>query len=151
MVLDAEGGGLPFLPAIAVRSGKAATIPLSEKQFEILQRITRESTASVCLVQRYRIILLGFEGEWNENIAVEVNLHRKPVGLWRRPAVLLLPTATSDRKHGRKKGVPTERHLPPLALIRVCGTRNVRQCFPGRSLPDLFELSVQQLHVFRKL
>ncbi len=64
--------------------GKAARIPLSEKQLEILQRINRESTAPVRLVQRCRIILMGFEGRLNEDIAAEVDLHRRQVGLWRR-------------------------------------------------------------------
>lgn len=64
--------------------GKAAKIPLSEKQLEILQQISRETTAPVRLVQRARIILLGFEGRLNEDIAAEVNLHRRQVGVWRR-------------------------------------------------------------------
>jgi hypothetical protein len=64
--------------------GKAAKVPLSEKQLVILQQIARESTASVRLVQRCRIILLGFEARLNEDIAVEVRLHRKQVGVWRR-------------------------------------------------------------------
>lgn len=64
--------------------GKAAKVRLSEKQLGILQQITRESTAAVRLVQRCQIILLGFEGRLNEDIAAEVNLHRKQVGVWRR-------------------------------------------------------------------
>lgn len=64
--------------------GKAAKVPLSEKQFDILQQIARQSTAATRLVQRCRIILLGFEGRLNEDIAAEVNLHRKQVGVWRR-------------------------------------------------------------------
>lgn len=64
--------------------GKAAKIPLSEKQLAILQQITHERTAPVRLVQRCRIILLGFEGRLNEDIAADVHLHRRQVGLWRR-------------------------------------------------------------------
>jgi len=64
--------------------GKAAKVPLSEKQLDILQQIVRQSTACVRLVQRCRMILLGFEGRLNEDIAVEVNRHRRQVGVWRR-------------------------------------------------------------------
>ena len=64
--------------------GKAAKVPLSEKQLDILRQIVRQSTASVCLAQRCRIILLGFEGRLNEDIAAVVNLHRRYVGVWRR-------------------------------------------------------------------
>lgn len=64
--------------------GKAAKIPLSEKQLELLQQIERQTTGPVRLVQRARIIRLGFEGRLNEDIAAEVNLHRRQVGLWRR-------------------------------------------------------------------
>ena len=59
-----------------VKPGKAAKVPLSEKQLDILQQIVRQSIACVRLVQRCRMILLGFEGRLNEDIAVEVNLHR---------------------------------------------------------------------------
>ncbi len=64
--------------------GKAAKVALSEKQLGILQQIVRESTAAVRLVQRCRIILMAFDGRLNEDIAVEVNLHRRQVGVWRR-------------------------------------------------------------------
>lgn len=65
-------------------SGKAARILLSEKQLQILQKLTRSTTASQRLVQRVRVILLGFEGRRNQDIADEVKLHRRQVGLWRR-------------------------------------------------------------------
>jgi len=64
--------------------GKAAKVPLSEKQLELLHKISRETTASVRLVQRSRIILLAFEGWLNEEIADEVSLNQRPVGRWRR-------------------------------------------------------------------
>ena len=64
--------------------GKAAKIQLSEKQLELLQKIRRETTASVRLVQRSRIILLAFERRLNEEIADEVSLNQRQVGLWRR-------------------------------------------------------------------
>ena len=49
-------------------SGKAARILLSEKQLDILQKITRSSTASQRLVQRSRVILLAFERRRNEEM-----------------------------------------------------------------------------------
>lgn len=64
--------------------GKAAKVPLSEKQLDILEQIVRQSTVAVRLVQRCRIILLGFAGRLNQDIADLVNLHRKQVGVWRR-------------------------------------------------------------------
>ena len=64
--------------------GKAAKIQLSEKQLELLQKIRRETTASVRLVQRSRIILLAFERQLNEEIADEVSLNQRQVGRWRR-------------------------------------------------------------------
>ena len=65
-------------------SGKAARILLSEKQHEILQIIVKSTTASFRLIQRARIILLSFERVRNEEIATQVGLSRKQVGLWRR-------------------------------------------------------------------
>jgi hypothetical protein len=64
--------------------GKAAKVQLSEKHLEILNKIIRESTAAVRLVQRCRIIVLAYEGWLNEDIAAEVNLGRNQVGRWRR-------------------------------------------------------------------
>lgn len=64
--------------------GKAAKVRLSEKQLDILQKISHETTASVRLVQRSRIILSAFEGLLNEEIAGEVSLNQRQVGRWRR-------------------------------------------------------------------
>ena len=64
--------------------GNAAKVQLSEKHLEILNKIIRESTAAVRLVQRCRIIVLAYEGWLNEDIAAEVNLGRNQVGRWRR-------------------------------------------------------------------
>lgn len=64
--------------------GKAAKVQLSEKQQGILKQISRESTASVRLVQRCRIILLAFGGRLNDDIADDVNLGRQQIGKWRR-------------------------------------------------------------------
>lgn len=65
-------------------SGTAARILLSEKQLSILQQITRSTTVSQRLGQRAQVILLAFERWRNDEIAVEINLHRRQIGLWRR-------------------------------------------------------------------
>ncbi len=65
-------------------SGKAAKIVLTEKQETILERIRRSTTAPQRVVQRVGIILLAFTGSLNVDIANEIGLARKQVGLWRR-------------------------------------------------------------------
>ena len=65
-------------------SGKSAKITLTEKQEDILQQITRSTTAPKRLGQRASVILLAFAGEFNGTIANSVGLARKQVGLWRR-------------------------------------------------------------------
>ena len=65
-------------------SGKAARFVLSEKQESVLQIMVQSTTVSQRLAQRARLILLAFAGESNEDIATQVKLHRRQVGLWRR-------------------------------------------------------------------
>jgi hypothetical protein len=65
-------------------SGKAAKVMLTEKQEGVLQQIIRSTTASRRLVQRAGIILLACAGWLNRDIAAEIGLARKQVGLWRR-------------------------------------------------------------------
>lgn len=64
--------------------GKAAKIQLTEKQQMILENIHRSTTAAKRLVQRVGVILMAFTGALNEQIAEELGLARKQVGLWRR-------------------------------------------------------------------
>lgn len=65
-------------------SGKAAKITLTEKQERVLQQMTRSTTTPLRLVQRASLILLAFAGWLNRDIATEIGLARKQVGLWRR-------------------------------------------------------------------
>ena len=65
-------------------SGKAAKIMCTEKQQSILQQIRRSATAPKRLVQRVGIILIAFTGALNVDIANQLGLARKQVGLWRR-------------------------------------------------------------------
>ena len=64
--------------------GKAAKVMLTEKQENVLQQITRSTTAPRRLIQRAGVILLAFAGSLNQHIADEIGLARKQVGLWRR-------------------------------------------------------------------
>ena len=64
--------------------GTAAKIKVSEKQQVFLQEMGRSRTESKGVVQRARIVLLGFQGLLNEEIALEVGINRQQVGLWRQ-------------------------------------------------------------------
>ena len=59
--------------------GKAAKIRISEKQQTVLRELGRSRTVVKCVVQRATIILLGFQGLLNEEIAVQVGLNRQQV------------------------------------------------------------------------
>lgn len=66
-------------------SGKAAKVTITEKQRGVLERIKKSSrTTMQRLVQRASVILMAFGGALNEEIAREVGLQRKRVGLWRK-------------------------------------------------------------------
>jgi transposase len=64
--------------------GKAAKVRVSERQWEILQELSRSRTAAKGIVQRALILVLGVQGLRNEQIAAEVGLIRRQVGMWRR-------------------------------------------------------------------
>jgi transposase len=64
--------------------GKAAKVTITERQQELLSRITRATTAPKQLSQRAHLVLLAFQGLRNEDIAPHVGLERHQVGLWRQ-------------------------------------------------------------------
>ena len=64
--------------------GKAAKILVSEKQHVLLNEFSKSRTVALGVVQRATIILLGFAGLLNEEIASQVGLNRQQVGLWRQ-------------------------------------------------------------------
>jgi hypothetical protein len=64
--------------------GKAAKIQVSEKQLDLLQEMVRSRTLSKGIVQRATILVLGFQGLLNSQIAVQVGLNRQQVGIWRQ-------------------------------------------------------------------
>ena len=64
--------------------GKAAKITITERQHDILCTLRDAVTAPSHLRQRASIILLAFAGLRNDEIAQQVRLGQRPVGLWRR-------------------------------------------------------------------
>jgi hypothetical protein len=64
--------------------GKAAKVMVTERQQAILMEFSKSRSEPQTLVQRAKIILLGFERRRNEEISAEVGLNRLQVGRWRR-------------------------------------------------------------------
>jgi len=64
--------------------GTAARVRVTEKQLAILEEVSRSRTESKGIVLRASILVLGFQGTLNEQIAVAVGLNRQQVGIWRR-------------------------------------------------------------------
>jgi transposase len=65
-------------------AGTAAKVVISERQQKLLEEFSRSRTIGKCIVQRATIILLAFTGMLNEEIALQVDLNRQQVGLWRQ-------------------------------------------------------------------
>src|ERR1700679_3511105 len=65
-------------------AGAAAEIIITERHKKLLEEFSKSRTLGKCITQRATIILLGFDGMLNEEIALEVGLNRMQVGLWRR-------------------------------------------------------------------
>jgi transposase len=64
--------------------GTAAKVTITERQQVVLDELSRSRSEAGMIVQRAKVILLAFAGQLNEEIALEVGLERKQVGLWRR-------------------------------------------------------------------
>jgi len=64
--------------------GTAAKVRMSEKQLAVLEELSRSRTAAKGIVQRALILVLGFQGLLNEQIAEQVGLNRQQVGVWRK-------------------------------------------------------------------
>jgi transposase len=65
-------------------AGSAAKVVISERQHEVLRKMSTATTLAKRLVQRATIILLAFAGLTNEVIADRVGLQRHQIGIWRR-------------------------------------------------------------------
>ncbi len=64
--------------------GKEAKIVVTERQQELLRTLSRSRQCPQGLAQRAEVILLGFEGWNNEDIADTLKCERHIVGVWRR-------------------------------------------------------------------
>jgi hypothetical protein len=60
-------------------AGTAAKIVISERQQKLLEEFSKSRTIGKCIAQRATIILLGFAGMLNEEIAPRVGLNRQQV------------------------------------------------------------------------
>lgn len=65
-------------------SGSAAKVVITERQQEVLDKLSKASTVAKRLTQRAAIILLAFAGLANDAIAERVGLERHQIGIWRR-------------------------------------------------------------------
>jgi transposase len=57
---------------------------VSERQWAILQELSRSRTVAKGIIQRALILVRGVQGRLNDQIASEVGLNRQQVGVWRR-------------------------------------------------------------------
>lgn len=64
--------------------GSAAKVVVTERQQDVLRRMSRSVTIAFRLGQRAQVILLAFEGRLNEEVEQVVQLGRDAVGRWRR-------------------------------------------------------------------
>jgi transposase len=64
--------------------GTAAKVRVSERQWAILQELSRSRTVAKGIVQRALILVRSVQGLLNDQIALEVELNRQQVGVWRR-------------------------------------------------------------------
>jgi len=65
-------------------SGRAAKVAITERQQEVLRKLSRSTTVEFRLRQRAKIILLAFEKKFNTQISVEVGINPDQVGVWRK-------------------------------------------------------------------
>jgi transposase len=65
-------------------AGTAAKVIISERQQRLLEEFSKSRTIGKCTSQRASIVLLGFSGMLNEEIALQVGLNRIQVGIWRQ-------------------------------------------------------------------
>ena len=64
--------------------GSAAKVVITERQQQVLRKMSTATAVAKRLVQRATIILLAFAGLANQDIAQRVGLERHQIGIWRR-------------------------------------------------------------------
>ena len=74
--------------------GSAAKVVITERQQKVLQEIVNARTTPLRLLQRATIVLQGFAGVDNADIAREIGLGPDCVGLWRRRWAKVWPRLT---------------------------------------------------------
>lgn len=74
--------------------GSAAKVVITERQQDVLQEFVNGRTSPLRLVQRAAIVLRGFAGVDNADIAQEIGLGPDCVGLWRRRWAKVWPRLT---------------------------------------------------------
>jgi transposase len=75
-------------------SGSAAKVVITERQQKVLREFVNSRTSPLRLVQRATIVLQGFAGVDNADIAQEIGLGPDCVGLWRRRWAKVWPRLT---------------------------------------------------------
>jgi len=109
-------------------SGKAAKVTCTEKQKNILERIKRSTTAPQRLIQRVGIILMAVTGSFNVEIASEVGLARKQVGLSvgrRQPTrFAMMATWAAGPRQIRSVFLRLQAQTPVVPLTARCVGRN---------------------------
>src|SRR4051812_39237103 len=65
-------------------AGSAAKVVITERQQEVLRKLSTSATVAKRLTQRAEVVLLAFRGLENDAIGERVGLERHQVGLWRR-------------------------------------------------------------------
>src|SRR6516165_7383960 len=64
--------------------GSAAKVVITERQQQVLRKMSTTTAVAKRLVQRATIILLAFAGLANQDIAQRIGLERHQIGIWRR-------------------------------------------------------------------
>jgi transposase len=65
-------------------SGKAAKVSLTDHMFEILSKLSSSRNVGTAVVLRASVILLAFQKQFNQEIAIQLGISSETVGLWRR-------------------------------------------------------------------
>ena len=96
---------------------KAVEIQLTEKEYNTLEKWSRGRRTPVRQMIRSKIILLASDGKQNKEIALELSISRKMVGLWRsRFAEKRLAGIEKDAPRGGRK--PTKRDKLAKSIIK---------------------------------
>src|SRR4051794_15362625 len=107
--------------------GKAAKVRVSERQWAVLEELSRSRAVAKGIAQRASILVLGVQGLRNEQIAAEIGLIRRQVGLWGR--------GWRDAWDSLCAGECTEPHRLREAIVDVLSDAPRPGC-PGRITAD---------------